>query len=220
MTRVMAAVALGAVTVGLSGCGSVVAGTPTWPGEHLEKVLLTQADFPAGVVYDRITDEPGTPDGAGGPPSMLSRPPGCANALTDVIAKTAERGPGSAAKYSVAFDGARIVMTVLSSRLDLGSLAAAAARCEHFETFFDTRSPGIPITTTTLPSGPDALAYEQTMQLGGSTNSFYMSFANAGGMGVFGAAFPTKNPTISVKGTLPQTFLDTAQRQAARIAAS
>ena len=126
----------------------------------------------------------------------------------------------SAAKYSVAFDGARIVMTVLSSRLDLGSLAAAAARCEHFETFFDTRSPGIPITTTTLPSGPDALAYEQTMQLGGSTNSFYMSFANAGGMGVFGAAFPTKNPTISVKGTLPQTFLDTAQRQAARIAAS
>ena len=51
------------------GCGAVVPGTPTWPGAVLHKMLLTQADFPAGVQFDRIREDPGAPDGAGGPPS-------------------------------------------------------------------------------------------------------------------------------------------------------
>ncbi len=32
---------------------------------------------------------------------MLSRPEGCANALTNVIEQSGERGPGSAEKYAV-----------------------------------------------------------------------------------------------------------------------
>ncbi|MET0699889.1 MAG: hypothetical protein ABWY93_09500 [Mycobacterium sp.] len=212
------AVLVAAVT--LSGCSTMVAGTPTWPGETLEKVLLTKADFPAGVRYDRITEEPGQPDGAGGPPSMLSKPEGCSNGLTDVIAESAERGPGSAAKYAVAYDGARMVVTVLSWQLDLDKLAATAARCETFKTYFDPTSPGIPIVTTKLPSGDGELVYQQTMTIGGQENSIYMSFTNIGSMGMFGIALPSENPTIPVKGSLPQTFLDTVTKQADRIRSS
>ncbi|CAN5491353.1 hypothetical protein BH09ACT7_BH09ACT7_03000 [soil metagenome] len=214
----MLAVVLAAVT--LSGCSTVVDGAPTWPGATLEKVLLTAQDFPDGVRYDRITEEPGQPDGAGGPPSMLSKPEGCSNGLTDVIAESAERGPGSAAKYAVAYDGARMVMTVLSWQLDLEKLAATAARCETFDTYFDPTSPGIPIVTIKLPSGDDELVYQQTMTIGTQENSIYMSFANVGSMGVFGIALPSENPTIPVKGSLPQTFLDIATKQADRIRSS
>jgi hypothetical protein len=35
-------------------------------------------------------------------------------------------------------------------------------------------------------------------------------------MAVFGIAFPTMNPAIPVKGSLPQTFLDVAGKQADR----
>jgi hypothetical protein len=35
-------------------------------------------------------------------------------------------------------------------------------------------------------------------------------------MGVFGIAFPTPNPSIAVKGLLPQTFLDITAKQADR----
>lgn len=216
--RNVVAVLVAAVT--LSGCSTMVAGTPTWPGETLEKVLLTKADFPAGVRYDRITEEPGQPDGAGGPPSMLSKPEGCSNGLTDVIAESAERGPGSAAKYAVAYDGARMVVTVLSWQLDLDKLAATAARCETFKTYFDPTSPGIPIVTTKLPSGDGELVYQQTMTIGGQENSIYMSFTNIGSMGMFGIALPSENPTIPVKGSLPQTFLDTVTKQADRIRSS
>ena len=110
----------------MPACSTTVAGTPTWPGARLERVTLTAADFPPGVQYDRLVEDPAQPDGAGGPPGMLSKPPDCTNALTNVIAKSAERGPGSAAKYSVGYDGVRIVMTVLSWHLDLDQLAAAA----------------------------------------------------------------------------------------------
>lgn len=41
----------------VSGCAPVVAGTPTWPGATMEKVLLTPADFPPGVQVDRVTDD-------------------------------------------------------------------------------------------------------------------------------------------------------------------
>ena len=203
----------------LTACTTTVAGTATWPGATLERVLLTERDFPAGVQYDRLTDDPTQPDGAGGPPPMISKPQGCANALTNVIAKSAERGPGSAISYSVGFDGARVVMTVLSWQLDLEGLAATASRCERFEAFFDSQSDGIPITTTRLPADDRSLMYQQTMELAGVQNSIYMAFANVGPKAVFGIVFPTENPTIPVKATLPQTFTDIVGRQIARIRA-
>ena len=139
------------------------------PAPDSRRSLLTAADFPPGVQYDRITREPGQPDGAGAPPAMLSRPEGCSDGLTRVIADSAERGPGSAAKYLVAYDGARMVITVLTWRLDLDRLAAVAERCAEFETFFDPSTPGIPMTTTRMETPrADALVYEQTMQLGGT----------------------------------------------------
>ena len=212
---------LAATVLVAAGCGSTVAGSPTWPGATLEKVALGAADFPPGVQFDRIKETPGQPDGAGAPPSMLSRPEGCANALTNVIAQSAQRGPGSAVKYTVSYDGARMLMTVLSWNLDLDRLQAAAERCAKFEALFDTASAGIPITTTELDGAPDgALAYQQTMQLGGAANSVYMAFQNVGTLAVFGSAFPTPNPGVTAKAALPQTFLDSFAKQAAKMRAS
>ncbi|RAV07298.1 hypothetical protein DQP55_22205 [Mycolicibacterium sp. GF69] len=204
----------------LTGCAHHIAGTATWPGARLDRALLTAADFPHGVHYDRVARELGGGDGPGPPPAMLSRPAGCSDGLTRVIAASAERGPGSAAEYVVGYDGARIVMTVLTSSLDLEALAATADRCARFETFFDRSSPGIPITTTKLDTPrPDALVYEQTMRLGDVDNHAYFSFENIGTMAVFGIAFPTPNPTVGVKAALPQTFLDIVAKQAQRVAA-
>jgi hypothetical protein len=209
---------LAATALLVGGCAQPVAGTATWPGARLEKVLLTRADFPAGVQYERIVRDPGQADGAGAPPAMLSRPQGCSDGLTRAIADSAERGPGSAAEYLVAYDGARMVMTVLTWRLDLDKLAAVADRCARFETFFDPSTPGIPMTTTKLETPrTDALVYEQTMRLGGAQDSIYFSFENVGDSAVFGVAFPTPNPTISVKGSLPQTFLEVTAKQADRV---
>ena len=213
--------ALSAAVLLVSGCATMVTGTATWPGATLERVLLTKSDFPSGVQYDRIIETPGQPDGAGGPGSMLSRPDGCANALTNVIAKTAERGPGSAAKYAAAYDGARMVMTVLSWNLELDELKAVAQRCAKFEAFFDPSAEGIPITTTELPgAGPGALAYQQTMDLNGNPSSVYMVFQNVGKLGLVGIAFPTPDPGVSVKASLPQTFLEVAAKQAERMGAT
>jgi hypothetical protein len=208
-----------AAVLAVPGCSTVVAGTATWPGASLERVVLTADDFPDGVRYDRITFEPGRSDGEGGPPAMLSKPPGCTDALTNVIASSAERGPGSAVQYSAAYDGARIVMTVLSWHLDLEALAQEAARCETFQTFFDPQSAGIPMTTTKLPSDDGALRYQQTMSLNGMDSSMFMAFANIGPMAMFGLVFPAPNPEISAKATLPQTFLDVVDKQSERIAA-
>lgn len=219
-----AGVAAAAVAL-LTGCSTLISGAPTWPGAKLEKVVLKTGDFPPGVDYSRITDQPGQPDNAGGPSSMLSEPEGCSNGLTDVIAATAERGPGSAAKYSVSYDGARILMTVLSWKLDLDRLATTASRCEHFDAFFDPQSERIPITTTKIaPSRPGELAYQQTMRLHGLEDSVFMSFENVGRMAVFGIAFPTgqfgAQQPDAPKATLPQTFLDVVTKQAYRIQAS
>lgn len=201
----------------VEGCAQPIAGTATWPGVRLEKVLLTPADFPDGVQYERITREPGQADGAGAPPAMLSRPEGCSDGLTKAIADSAERGPGSAAEYLVAFDGARMVITVLTWRLDLEKLAAVADRCAKYETFFDASTPGIPMTTTRVQTPrTDALVYEQTMHLGDARDSVYFSFENIGNTAVYGVAFPTPNPSIPVKGSLPQTFLDVTAKQAER----
>jgi hypothetical protein len=55
------------------------------------------------------------------------------------------------------------------------------------------------------------------MRLNGAPTSVYFTFENVGAMAVFGVAFPTPNPAISVKGPLPQTFLDLAAKQANRV---
>lgn len=202
----------------MNGCAATVAGTATWPGAILQQAMLRESDFPAGVQYDRIPEKSGQPDGAGEPGPMLSRPQGCSNALTNVIAQSAERGPGSAAKYAVSYDGARIAMTLLSWNLDLGELEAEASRCAKFEAFFDPESPGIPIITAELPGlEPGGLGYQQTMKLRGSTSSIYMAFQNVGGRAVFGISLPASNPRIGPKAELPQTFLDVFSKQVARI---
>ena len=219
MTRRHSGAALLAVLLAavLTGCAHAISGTATWPGARLERVVLTAADFPQGVQYDRIFRTPGQPDAAGGPPAMLSNPEGCSDGLTRAIAESAEREPGSAAEYVVGYDGARIVMAVLTWPLDLARLAAIADRCAHFQTFFDPAAPGIPMTTIRLQtSRPDALVYQQTMRLNNADSSVYFAFENIGGMGVFGIAFPTPNPTIAVKAALPQTFLDIMAKQADR----
>lgn len=201
----------------LGGCADTVTGAATWPGARLAKVVLSAADFPPGVRYERIEKDPGQGDGAGGPPSMLSRPPGCSDGLTRDIASTAERGRASAAQYTVSYDGARMAITVLTWPLDLDRLAATAQRCARFETFFDPRDAGIPMTTAKLESPrPGALIYEQTMTLMGARNSVYFSFENVGATAIFGIAFPTADPSIAVKGELPQTFLDVMSKQAER----
>ena len=224
-THLSAAVVPVAAALLLAGCTSTVAGSATWPGAVLQRALLEESDFPAGVEYGRITERSGQSDGSDGPGSMLSRPQGCANALTNVIKQSGERsseiGPGSAAKYVVAFDGARIVMTLLSWNLDLEALKAAADRCAQFEAFFDPNSEGIPMTTTALPGVDDgALAYQQTMKLGNSESSVYMAFRNVGERAVFGVAFPVDNPAISAKASLPQTFLDAFTEQVNKLQAS
>jgi len=208
---------LAALVTVLAACTHTVDGTATWPGARLTGVLLTIRDFPAGVQFDRIVEDRGAGPGGGAPP-MMSSPAGCADALTKVIGDDAERGPGAAVKYVVAYDGARMVMTVLTSNLDMPRLSAAADRCSWYHTFFDPAEPGIPITTTRIATDrPDALAYRQTMTLRGVDHSVYFSFENVGDMAVFGLALPTPNPAIPVKGTLPQTFLDIADKQAQRM---
>jgi hypothetical protein len=212
--RAAAALLLAAFTVG----GCTVSGTPTWPGARLNDTLLTPADFPPGVQFDRVPERSGQPDGQGAPPAMLSEPEGCADGLTRVIDASDGRAGGSGAKYAVAYDGARVVMTVLTFPLDLEELAAIATRCELYLTYFDKASEPIPITTTRLPSArPDSLLYRQTMQLRGSESSVYFAFENVGESGLFGMAFPTTNPSIAVKGSLPQTFLDITAKQAERL---
>ena len=111
-------------------------------------------------------------------------------------------------------------MTVLTWNLDLDKLAATAERCAQYQTFFDPSSEGIPMTTTRLPTErPDALVYEQTMDLSGAKSSVFFSFENVHKMAAFGIAFPTPNPTIKVKASLPQTFLTITGKQAERLQA-
>ncbi|QRY43580.1 hypothetical protein [Mycolicibacterium nivoides] len=214
------AVLFGLVALVVTGCAPVITGSPTWPGATLQKVLLSAADFPPGVQFDRVTDDGAGPGGSSGPPPMLSTPAGCSDGLTRVIAESAERGPGSAAQIIAAYDGARMVLTVLSSPLPLDRLAATAERCAQFSTYFDPSERGIPMTTTKLAAPrTSALAYQQTMRLGASEQSIFFAFENVGNWAVFGIAFPTQDPSIVAKGALPQTFLDVFGMQAERLGA-
>jgi hypothetical protein len=153
---------------------------------------------------------------------MLSVPQNCSNGLTDVIRANAERGPGSAAKYSLLYGGARIVMTVLTSPLNITELENEANRCHSFNTYFDRDSEPIPITTTRLASSrPGQLVYQQTMRLAGVDHSVYMAFESIGRMAVFGIAFPAMQSVpgdpSAPKASLPQTFTEIADKQAQRI---
>ena len=219
----VAALTVAAVVAALVASGAttrVVDGTATWPGERLQKALLTKADFPAGVGFNRLHDTPDAAGGAANAPSMLTRPEGCSNGLTNVIAASGERGPGSAEKYEVIYDGARIMMTVLSWHLDLAALEATASRCEHFVVLFDAADAGIPMTTTALPhSHPQELMYKQTMALGQDAADVYMGVANIGSLSLFGVVFPTPNPNVNVKAELPQTFLTVFAKQSERLRA-
>lgn len=205
----------------VAGCGTTVPGAATWPGAALTEAALGPSDFPPGVQYDRITETPGQPDGAGAPGPMLSRPPGCSDGLTKVIAQSAERGPGSAVKYAAGYDGARVMVTLLSWNLDLEQLRAEALRCAQFEALFDFDSPGFPITTTELAGlDPAALALQQTMPLEQPPNSVFMAFQNVGRQAAFAIAYPGPNPGIDAKAILPQTFLDVFTQQIAKIRSS
>lgn len=207
------------IALATGSCANSVEGTATWPGARIEQAVLSADDFPPGVTYDRVNKDAATSDSSGGLPAMLSSPKGCSDGLSRVISASAERGAGSAVEYVVGYDGARILMTVLSWPLDLDGLAAEAERCARFETFFDTASPGIPMTTTRLDTSREqTLAYRQTMTLGSGDSSVYFWFANAEESAVFAVAFPTPNPTIAVKAALPQTFLDVAAKQTDRLA--
>lgn len=216
MVRLHAA-ALTALLVFVTACASPISGTPTWPGATLERLVLSADDFPPGVLYERILRDPAAPDGAGAvAPTMASEPAGCADGLTRDIGETAERGPGSAAEYVAAYDGAQIAMTVLSWQLDLDRLAGTAQRCAQYRVFFDTSDTGTEISTTRIASPrADALAYQQTMNP--QHDSVFMYFENIGGRAVFGVVFPVADAAVPVQATLPQTFLDVATAQAARL---
>lgn len=214
--------AVGAVML-LSACGTTVAGTPTWPGAALARAALTATDFPPGVEYEPIAEKLGEPDGAGMPGSMQSVPEGCSNGFTNVIATNAERGPGSAVKYWVMFQNVRIMMTLVSFNLPLEQLRAVGEKCARFEAFFSSSSEGVPFTTTDLVGAqpdalaPDALAYEQTMNLHGTSSTVTMAFQNVGSRGLFAVAFPVRTPDIAAKASLPQTFLDIFAQQVSKL---
>ena len=119
---------------------------PRWRGS-----LLSAADFPPGVQFDRIVEQPGQPDGAGAPPSMLSRPEGCANALTNVIAAVGRTRPGQCGE----------VLGRLRRRAhrDDGAVVAAGSRQarggggplrELRDVLRRSTPQGIPMTTTEL----------------------------------------------------------------------
>ena len=65
-----------------------------------------------------------------------------------------------------------------------------------------------------------ALGYQQTMNLNGAESAGYMVFQNVGRRALFGLAFPSPNPAISAKASLPQTFLETFAKQAGKLEAS
>ena len=179
--------------------------------------MLTAADFPPGVQYDRIATIRPSGDGAGGPPTMLSTPEGCSDGLTKTIADSAERGAGSAAEYVVAYDGARdrddrvdvaagprrtgghrrqvrafqgVLRPVGSRHSDHHDQAGHPAR----------RRAGVPADDATEQRRQQCLLLvRECRQHGGVRHRL-----------------PTPNPSISVKASLPQTFLDIAAKQAER----
>ncbi len=102
-----------------------------------------------------------------------------------MITATAERGRAARPGTPSATTEPACWITVLSWPLDTDALEATAQRCARFSTSFDRGSPPIPMTTTRLETErPDALVYEQTMDLSGArSSSVYFSFENVDSMG-------------------------------------
>ena len=148
------------LAVALAGCGSRSPAPRPGPAPGWRRWCSPRRTSRPVCSTSASSREPGQPDGAARRPPCCPRPEGCSDGLTRVIADSAERGAGSAAEYLVGYDGARMVMTVLTWPLDLERLAATAERCAQFETFFDPSAPGIPMTTTKLETPrADALVY-------------------------------------------------------------
>ena len=206
-------VLVGLAAMGLPGCVQPISGTATWPGARLDKVVLTAADFPPGVNYGRIIENRAKPTAQAGSPPCCPIPglfqrvdPGdrrlgrTGTGQCCQIRRHLRRGPDSD-------DRAHVAARPRSAR----RRADRGADSRRFD-----RRHRIPITTTKLPrTRADQLAYQQTMRLAGVENSVYMTFENVARMAVFGIAFPTTQVApIAAKATLPQTFLDIADRQA------
>lgn len=208
-----------AVSVLLAGCATSITGTAVWPGAAVERVILTAADFPPGVQYERRGDDDGSTPEQADRYTMRSVPAGCANGMTQVITDAAKSGLGRESEYRVRYDGAHISIGVLTRPLDLDQVGTIADRCAEYRAYFgEDDSKGIAITTSRIDSPrADALAYRQTV---GSGSSVYMYFENIGTMSVFGMVLPMGDDTIGVKATLPQTFLDVATKQADRVASA
>lgn len=169
------------------GCTQTVAGTATWPGARIAQSLLTADELPEGTKYDRVVADlgPMTVNSqsqqvvVGG---MPSNPQGCADGLSPRLANAGKAGPENTARYIARFNGANIIVSLLRDTIDLTNVKDVATRCAKYEVFFDTNSPGTPMTTEPVQGGPvGVLTYKQTMIMPKGTTSRYMAFANVRG---------------------------------------
>ena len=217
--RRAAAAVLVVLTAALSGCAHAVQGTPTWPGARLEAALLTAADFPPGVQYDRIRETPGQADGGGWPACDAVQSGGLLGRAHPGDRGSAERGAGSAAEV-------RRVLRRRADGDDAGVLAArprrAGRRGGPVRSVPDLLRPGVARHSDDHHPAADVASRCAGLPADHAAgrargNSVYFSFENIGSGAVFAIAFPTPNPAITVKATLPQTFMDLVAKQAQRL---
>lgn len=203
----------------VAGCAVSVTGTAVWPGDIIERVILTQNDFPPGVKYERREKPDAASPSRPNPYTMRSVPEGCADGMTAVVREAAAAGLGRDSDYSVWYQNARFSIGVHTRPLDLERVAEVAERCARYRAFFGAEnSDGLDITTTPIDSPrPGGLAYRQTL---GSSNPVYMYFENVGSMSVSAMMLPLGDDRVSVSAELPQTFLEVAARQAERVGSS
>ncbi|SHW68121.1 Uncharacterised protein [Mycobacteroides abscessus subsp. abscessus] len=102
--------------------------------------------------------------------------------------------------------------------IDLTNVKDVATRCAKYEVFFDTNSPGTPMTTEPVQGGPvGVLTYKQTMIMPKGTTSRYMAFANVRGVAMVATSFDLRDPSVKATATMPQTFLDIVGKQVDKI---
>lgn len=200
-----------------------VAGTATWPGARIAQSLLTADELPEGTKYDRVVADlgPMTVNSqsqqvvVGG---MPSNPQGCADGLSPRLANAGKAGPENTARYIARFNGANIIVSLLRDTIDLTNVKDVATRCAKYEVFFDTNSPGTPMTTEPVQGGPvGVLTYKQTMIMPKGTTSRYMAFANVRGVAMVATSFDLRDPSVKATATMPQTFLDIVGKQVDKI---
>ncbi|CPR61145.1 hypothetical protein PP568_24370 [Mycobacteroides abscessus] len=205
------------------GCTQPVAGTATWPGARIAQSPLTADELPEGTKYDRVVADlgPMTVNSqsqqvvVGG---MPSNPQGCADGLSPRLANAGKVGPENTARYIARFNGANIIVSLLRDTIDLANVKDVATRCAKYEVFFDTNSPGTPMTTEPVQGGPvGVLTYKQTMIMPKGTTSRYMAFANVRGVAMVATSFDLRDPSVKATATMPQTFLDIVGKQVDKI---